>query len=298
MASIFGNSPTRISRKEKPSVRKSAAAVRRAPQAPSFDAIELKQRISNLKEIVSRKIWAESERRSQCYEIGRTVVDASRVMDSPNFSVTSVLDLQHMAELYDRIFFEGHCLAIARYHGMLFRWSKRMTSTGGKTVRTTHVDRRTGGQQTRYEIVLSAPLLFQTFGDLQRPIRVTGVLCTNRLQAMQRILEHELIHLVEMLVWNDSCCAAPRFQSIASRLFGHTEHKHDLITQQERAARKFNIRVGSHVMFQHEGAKFVGTVNRITRRATVLVRDDSGQLYDDGRRYRKYYVPLSHLQPA
>ncbi len=265
---------------------------------PSMKANELQWRLKELKEIVSRRAWESSRRQKIFHEIGLDVLSRSRVMKSPNFTVTNVADLQRMAEQYDRLFLEDHCLTIARHFGMQFRWSKRMTSTGGKTVRTTHFDRATGTQRTRYEIVLSAPLLFQTFGDLQRPIRVTGVLCSDRLQAMQRILEHEMIHLVEMLVWNDSCCAAPRFQSIAGRLFGHTEHKHDLITQQERAARKFNIRVGSRVAFQHEGRRHVGTVNRITRRATVLVADAAGTLYNDGGRYRKYYVPLSHLQPA
>ncbi len=149
-----------------------------------------------------------------------------------------------------------------------------------------------------YEIVLSATLLFQTFGDVDRPVRVTGLLCTNRLQAMQRILEHEMIHLIEMLVWEDSCCAAARFQSIAGRYFGHTEHKHNLITQQERAKEKFNVRVGSHVEFTLDGVHYRGFVNRITRRATVLVIDPQGQLYGDGKRYRKFYVPLSHLQLA
>lgn len=259
---------------------------------------EVRQRTLALREIVSRRRLAEGDRRRLCYQIGQQTLASSRAMKSPNFLLTTTNDLQGMAERYDDFFFEGHCLAVARHFGMQFRWSKRMTSTGGKTVRTTHTHRQSGKQHTHYEIVLSTPLLFQTFGDLQRPIRVTGLLCTNRLQAMQRILEHELIHLAEMLVWEDSCCAAARFQSIASRLFGHTEHKHDLITQRERAARKFNIQVGSRVYFQHEGGRHVGTVNRITRRATVLVADPTGQLYDDGERYRKYYVPLSHLRPA
>jgi hypothetical protein len=273
-------------------------AVRRRVTAPQLSAAEVLRRTEALQRLVTRRKLRDAARRKICGDIGQKVTANSRVMKSPNFSMTSVHDLQHMAELYDHLFFDGHCLSIARHYGMQFRWSKRMTSTGGKTVRTTHIDRKTGLQQTRYEIVLSATLLFQTFGDLHRPIRVTGVLCTNRLQAMQRILEHELIHLVEMLIWGDSCCAAARFQSIAGRLFGHTEHKHDLITQQERAARKFNVRVGSRVAFQHEGQRYVGTVNRITRRATVLVPDTKGQLYDDGLRYRKYYVPISHLQPA
>lgn len=213
-----------------------------------------------------------------------------------NFSSVTGRDLQTMARLYDHSFFDGHLLPVASHFGMQFRWSKRMTSAGGKTVRTTHTDRKSGIQKSQYEIVLSATLLFQTFSDLRRPIRVTGMLCTNRLQAMQRIMEHELIHLSEMLVWSDSCCAAPRFQSIAGRLFGHTEHKHDLITQQERAERKFNIRVGTRVRFTHEGVERIGTVNRITRRATILVPDETGQLYDDGRRYKKFYVPISHLR--
>lgn len=288
MASLFGNTKQPIYR-----VKRSPL-----PKVRPLLATEAIERAEALRDLVSRTRIAESERRSRCYRIGQTVLNDSRVMRSPNFAVTSAFDLQNMAELYDRLFFEGHCLALARNYGIQFRWSKRMTSTGGKTVRTIHTDRGGGTLQTRYEIVLSATLLFQTFGDLQRPIRVTGVLCSNRLQAMQRILEHELIHLIEMLVWEDSCCAAPRFQSIAGRMFGHTEHKHDLITQQERAARKFNVRVGSRVSFQHEGMLHVGTVNRITRRATVLVLDAKGQLYDDGRRYRKYYVPISHLQPA
>ncbi len=259
---------------------------------------ELQRRLQELKEVVSRRTWEPSLRKLACDQIGGTVVESSRVMQHANFAVTQATDLQRMAELYDRRFFDEHCLTIARHFGIQFRWSKRMTSTGGKTVRTTQLDRKSGTTKVQYEIVLSAPLLFQTFGDLKRPIRVTGMLCSNRLQAMQRILEHELIHLVEMLVWQDSCCAAARFQSIAGRLFGHTEHKHDLITQQERASRKFNIHVGSRVLFQHEGARFVGTVNRITRRATVLVPDGAGQLYQDGQRYRKFYVPLSHLRPA
>lgn len=255
-------------------------------------------RAQELGRLVMGQKLAEERTRRLSYQIGRQVLEKSTAMESPNFSAANARDLQLMAELYDRAFFGGHCLAIAKHFGMQFRWSKRMTSTGGKTVRTVNADRKTGKQKVRYEIVLSSTLLFQTFSDLQRPIRVTGLLCTNRMQAMQRIMEHELIHLVEMLVWDDSCCAAPRFQSIAHRLFGHTEHKHDLITQQERAERKFNVRVGSNVRFHHEGQMRVGTVNRITRRATILVTDPRGQLYDDGRRYLKYYVPISHLHPA
>ncbi|MEM7477937.1 MAG: SprT-like domain-containing protein [Planctomycetota bacterium] len=259
---------------------------------------QLENHCAALQRLVASTRVSEDECRRRWYAIGERVLARSRVMKTPNFTLTNQQDLEYMAELYDQYFFNGHCLMLARHYGMKFRWSKRMTSTGGKTVRTVALDPNSDHPKTRYEIVLSATLLFQTFADIRRPIRVTGILCSNRLQAMQRILEHELIHLVEMLVWEDSCCASPRFQSIAARLFAHTEHKHDLITQRERAASKFNIRIGTHVAFQHQGTTYRGLVNRITRRATVLVVDPTGQLYDDGQRYRKYYVPVSHLRPA
>lgn len=269
-------------------------AIKLSPVAPP--TINLVDRKKALHAVVAQRNISEADRTRMWNEIAHTVLSKSKAMRNENFQVTTGADLQRMAELYDQKFFDGHCLSLARMYGIEFRWSKRMTSNGGKTVRYVQANRRDKTQATRYEIVLSATLLFQTFGDVARPVRVTGLLCENRLQAMQRILEHEMIHLVEMLVWDDSCCAATRFQTIARRLFGHTEHKHNLITQQERASEKFNVRVGSNVQFSLDGVRYTGIVNRITRRATILVVDPQGQLYGDGRRYRKFYVPLSHLE--
>ena len=39
-----------------------------------------------------------------------------------------------------------------------------------------------------------------------------------------------------------------------------------------------------------------GRVNRITRRATVLVPNPAGQKFSDGKRYSRYYVPLERLR--
>lgn len=272
-------------------------AVHRKPQALLLPD-HVRRHRQQLRDCAVQTPVVSSQRQELTQLIGEHTIASSRYMEHVNFTSSSASDLQNMAELYDQHFFGGNCLPLARHFGLHFRWSNRMTSNGGKTVRTSNVDRATKSPKIHYEIVLSAPLLFQTFSDLRRPIRVTGVLCNNRLQAMQRIMEHELVHLVELLVWDQSCCAAPRFQGIAHRLFGHTEHKHDLITQRERAERKFNVRVGTRVCFQFEGRLHVGTVNRITRRATILVPDPAGQLYNDGQHYKKYYVPLSSLAPA
>jgi len=101
-----------------------------------------------------------------------------------------------------------------------------------------------------------------------------------------------------MLAWGDSYCTQKRFQSIASRIFGHRDHRHQLITQRERAAVKYKIKTGDPVTFRLDGRVLKGFVNRITRRATVLVEDPQGAPYQNGKRYAKYYVPLQMLKRA
>ncbi len=230
--------------------------------------------------------------------IQTTVLQHSRAMADENFSATSVADLRLMSELYDSIYFDSSCIALAKHYGMAFRWSSRMTRAGGKTTRTVRRATIRRAAEIHYEITLSSSLLFQTFQEDSRPIKVCGRLCHHRLEAMQRIVEHEAIHLAEMLVWIDSDCAAGRFQAIANRLFGHTEHRHELVTQRERASKLFDIRVGSRVYFMHDGHPIQGVVNRITRRATVLVESPQGEMYSNHKRYLKYYIPITALKTS
>ena len=84
--------------------------------------------------------------------------------------------------------------------------------------------------------------------------------------------------------------------AIANRFFGHTDHHHQLITPRERAFTEFGIRPGARVSFRFDGQHHIGVVNRITKRATVLVEDKRGERYSDGKRYTKFYVPVSLLE--
>ena len=140
-----------------------------------------------------------------------------------------------------------------------------------------------------------ATLLFSTFSDVDRSIVVSGIECQDRIEALQRIFEHELMHLTEMMIWNDSSCSKRRFHSLSFQFFAHTEATHQLITPSERAATQFGIKAGDRVRFQHEGDAHEGFVNRITKRATVLVEDENSPLYSDGKRYAKYYIPVNQL---
>ena len=48
--------------------------------------------------------------------------------------------------------------------------------------------------------------------------------------------------------------------------------------------------------FVFEGQQLIGRVNRITKRAPVLVKDPAGQQFSDGSHYRVYYVPTPALK--
>ena len=236
-------------------------------------------------------------------EIAAATTSASHYVRSANFTVITPGDLSRMFDGYDRAFFDGFLRrAVGERAGgrLAFRLAPRMTRAGGKTFRTR---RRVGKgpaarSETSYEIAVSTRLLFLSFDDATRPVTVCGVPCGDRLCALQRIMEHEMLHLLEMLVWDASSCAAPRFKSMARNVFGHGASTHDLVTPAERAVAKFDLRVGDAVTFEHAGRPMRGTLNRVNRRATVLVESPTGVRYTNGKRYEKFYVPLGMLRKA
>jgi hypothetical protein len=213
----------------------------------------------------------------------------------PNFDAIAGKDVGLLFELYDREFFGGWLAEQVEQKSpqpLRCRVSSRMTRAGGKTTRW----RAQGGQQHSYEIAIAARLLFLSFGDVNRPIRIGGHVCESRLDALQRIMEHEIIHLIELLEWGESSCKQPRFKQLIGNIFGHTESHHELITPTEDAAVRHQVMVGAMVGFEFKGRQLQGRVNRINRRATVLVESKDGQRYSDGKRYEKYYVPLDQLR--
>ncbi|HMP79233.1 MAG TPA: hypothetical protein PKD54_07260 [Pirellulaceae bacterium] len=205
-----------------------------------------------------------------------------------------VSDLEILFQAIDRQVFEGWIGHILKKIGapLSFRLGTRMTSCGGTTTR---IRSQTKSSQERYEIAIAPRLLFTTF-QLAPSALVCGIECFNVYEALQRIMEHESIHLLEMVVWRVSSCKRRRFKDIAHRCFGHSSSNHCLMTPAQAAANVFEIRVGDQVAFEFEGHSLRGVVNRVTRRATVLVRSAAGQRYTDGLRYRKFYVPMEALR--
>lgn len=229
-------------------------------------------------------------------EIYQTMLRESGYIDSANFTLIHPRDVERLFDLYDAAFFEGRCRQELGRRPLRFRLSKRMTSAGGTTSRFGLPDpNRVTVYGERFEIAIATSLLFQTFREDHRPVVMSGIECRDRLEALQRVVEHEMVHLIELLIWRESSCFVGRFQSIARRFFAHTDHRHQLITPREQAYTKFGVQAGQRVAFRFEGRQLVGRVNRITKRATVLVEDPNGRRYSDGKHYAKFYIPAAML---
>jgi hypothetical protein len=241
----------------------------------------------------------EVERRVR--RVYNAMLEQSPHIREPNFTVIGSSDLEQLFVWYDREFFRGRMAEMLLedgVHPVRFCLSRRLTSSAGQTVR--HVRRLKSGRIERdrvaYEITVSTTLLYSTFQHVDRVVTVGGIICRDRLESLQRIFEHELLHLAEFLGWGHSNCRGANFHALSRRIFAHEGAFHDLITPREEAHTAFDVQVGSHVSFELEAKRYFGRVNRITRRATVLVDDPCGEIFGNGRRYRTFYVPLRLLR--
>ncbi|MHA2500477.1 MAG: SprT-like family protein [Candidatus Hodarchaeales archaeon] len=260
----------------------------------------LKGRNNDMKSQLAMLRNTSEEVATKTKRIYETVLRDSENIKQGNFAKLGVGDLEILFDLYDSIFFSGLLRKQLREKNggtLRFRLSKRMTRAGGKTTCIQKkLQKGDGPKETTYEIAISMPLLFQTFEEVRRTISINGLVCRDRLEALQRIFEHELIHIAEMLAWGKSSCSRSNFQLLAQQIFGHKDIAHQLVTQHERALVNFNIKVGDTVAFEYNGKRLTGFVNRITKRATILVENKKGDRYANGKRYSKYYVPLSGLE--
>lgn len=248
--------------------------------------------------IVHQRKLTPAARTASLDSIYQHMLTNSRCVRTGNFQDVCSSDLGLLFQITDEYFFDGEVGKVCERQAdrpLAFRLSTRMTSAGGMTTMQTSHHRR--NPKKEFEIAIATTPLFATFRDEPAAI-VSGVECRDRLQALQRIMEHEMVHLIEMLLWNDSNCSANPFKQIVNRFFGHTESNHQLLTPRDLARKRLGISPGDQVTFLNGGQRLEGRVNRITKRATILVRHAKGTLYDDGHKYQKYYVPIHQLKRA
>jgi hypothetical protein len=217
---------------------------------------------------------------------------------SPNFkngkiSVRAVSDLELLFLLYDRIFFENRFKET--FKGKLkFSVSKRMTKSAGLTLCPKNID-KIDAEKLVIEIRIGIDF-FCHYGLVDGQKTVCGIKTGSSLEALQLVFEHELCHVIEFILYKRSSCKGKRFKTLASDLFGHTESFHRLPTNRQIAKQRMGLNIGDTVTFAYGGMRLTGTIHKINKRATILVRNNQGNLIDKkGNRYVKYYVPLALL---
>ncbi|OYT29330.1 hypothetical protein B6U98_02580 [Thermoplasmatales archaeon ex4572_165] len=231
--------------------------------------------------------YSSSEIKDKTHKIYSQIINQSSMIDKGNYVKIETYDLKLLFSLYDTYFFQGFFKD--NYEDKIFfRLSKRMTSAGGKTQRFK--------DSNTFILSLSTFLIFKTFNDIEREIKINGIICHDRLEASMRIFEHEIIHVIEHILYDTSSCSKPYFKRLSNNIFGHTDVTHRLITQNEIADKTFNLHVGDFASFDYEGQFYKGVISRITKRATVMVKDPEGDYLDsNGNQYIKYYIPISQL---
>lgn len=169
---------------------------------------------TDVQQLIETKKSSPEDIAAKTREIYDTILRESNYIDGGNFTAIHPNDIEQLFDLYDRLFLDGGCRKLLGDTPLGFRLSKRMTQAGGKAGRRELRDNSGKVVRTEYEIAVSTTLLFQTFQEDHRPVVMSGIECRDRLAALQRVMEHEMTYLVEMLV--TSSCAAPRFHFLTS----------------------------------------------------------------------------------
>jgi hypothetical protein len=221
-------------------------------------------------------------------------LNRSKNINSGVIKIVSIEDLKLLFNLYDEVFLNGYFKD--NFRGVLkFSLSQRMTKSAGKTVMLRNL-KASSGQQESYEIVMAVKFFFN-YDQLNRDKKVNGIYTTDALNAFQLVLEHEICHLIEFFIFKESSCRGQRFKNLAHNIFGHTDVYHQLPTEGEIASDLYGFKVGDKVSFEYEGKSYKGVINRINKRATVMVLNPKGEYVDkEGNRYGKWYVPLKNLK--
>lgn len=238
--------------------------------------------------------YTEEEIKYKRYQVAELLMARSAHVKSSDVTAVSDRDLHLLFACYDQVFFENWFKE--SFPGTLqFSFSRRMTKSAGKTYFPKDAD-PARPENLVIQVKISIDMIF-AYGAVENSNRVGGITTRNSLEALQVVLEHELIHVIEFINFQQSSCSKNRFKTMASCLFGHTESFHCLPTSQQIARQKLGLTVGDRVVFSVEGKTMEGLLYAVHKRAVVMVPDKQGAYTDKrGQWYTKYYVPLSILK--
>lgn len=228
----------------------------------------------------------------------RSYIRAQLFALSPNIknekiTLVNTQDLVILFGLYDNTFLKDYFLNSSYLASIRFSWSQRLTKAAGKTIFSRK--KSALGIEKSYEIRMATDFFFE-YAKVSRTVNVCGIKTEDAVDALLIVFEHELCHLIEYVMTEQSSCHQKAFHTLAGNLFGHSEFTHQLPTKQEIAHVHYGFRIGQNVKFDFEGKILTGILHKVHKRAIVMVIQKNGTFLDtEGKRYGKYYVPLTML---
>ena len=168
--------------------------------------------------------WPPAEIAERRQAVRHAVLETAPCVREAQFTRIGPRDLAVVFSGYDSHFFGGSLRVVLGARPLAFRLSTRASRRGGSLRISPARETPAGFRPESFELSVSATPLFESFREAGRPVTVGGHACTDRLDALQRIVEHEAVHLAEQLRWRETNCSGERFQAIARRVFGHVEH--------------------------------------------------------------------------
>ncbi|MCL2064578.1 MAG: SprT-like domain-containing protein [Candidatus Cloacimonetes bacterium] len=192
------------------------------------------------------------------------------------FSKPEIVDLEYLFSLYDKYFFAGK---LAENFNIILKYSNKLTRSAGLL--------KYAKRKSEVNISVSYPLIFVAY--IRKPNRyiVNGETCKDPIEALMRVLEHEIAHLIEFVIYGTSNCNNANFMKIAYDLFGHTENKHLLGIELYCSNENFLIKKGDIVSFTYYGKIYTGMVVNIKKNIAISVDGLYGT--------KKYYVPFDMI---
>ncbi len=242
--------------------------------------------------------YSKQEINERFEKVRNEVFLQSNQIKTANFLTIADKDIKLIFELYDNYFFDNYFKESKVTEKMAFDLSKKMTSAGAKLM----YYKVSNKNPVQFRMRISSYLIFNSFKNnssdlIPQTINLAGFQTKNRLEALLHVIEHEIIHLIEFLAFNDSSCKKDNFKNLANRIFGHTAFTHQLLTGKMEALKEYNLRVGDWVSFSFDGKHYKGIIHRITKRATIMALDKNGIYKDEkGNRFTKYYILLKYLK--
>lgn len=205
----------------------------------------------------------------------RAVLLKNEFHGQPNFEKLTVSNVRTLFDLYDDLFFDHQ----------IKQYSNQSNSSIDFEV-TTSEKATTAGRCRRKgcEYILSFPnglyqQLFTSSTTRGRPLDLAGWTCSDRLECLMIIFEHEVVHLLMMLWGYDGkvkkgagkkiyASHGTLYQCILKYYFRHTEYTHSLLNNDPSLGprvRRESARVGMRIKYKSRAKNSIieGTIRKI-----------------------------------